>query len=139
MLIKIAEDTFINSDHIVSIIPALLTNPPAIKMLNGEVYLTTPEVVTYITETLDASTAFTEEKPAELSLASRIALYLRDFSVGLTRDQVYDAFREPPELILSALGELIKTNTIRELQPDKDGDPYLYYHASNPIFGTVEF
>lgn len=136
MLIKIAEDTFINSDHIVSIIPALLTNPPAIKMLNGEVYLTTSEVVTYITETLDASTAFTEEKPAELSLASRIALYLRDFSVGLTFEQIIANYPDCKSTQLATeLSNLIRSNTIRALHSDVET---LYYHASNPIFGTSE-
>ena len=130
MLIKIDGERFINSDHIVIIDPCkdadmsyvYFTNNPRIEVPNT--------IVVYIAETLDAAVAFTEETPADLSLDSQIALYLRNSSEGMSYADLANEFLQHASEFPLALNRLVGSNTIRIFDSDNG---WLYYHASNPI------
>lgn len=148
MLIKIAENTFINSDHLESIAPA--PDPPeavfedstnsdqfVLRMSGGSYYVVSEAVVIYITEILDADTGLTAQQPTALALSSRIAIYLKDMSTGLTAADLLTAFPgESENDITAATAELLTTNVLKALSiTDRE---YIYYHASNPIFAASD-
>ena len=152
MLIKIDEDgTFINSDHIVVIGTPTVTDwpigtirPAPLKegykrlwLIDGLTRDIPDAVANYIAQILDANDAFTSEAPAAMSLASRIAIFLRNRSDGASLSFLCaEFFNVETQQIRATLNELDANNTVRALGVDEN--TRLYYHASNPIFGVPD-
>lgn len=139
-LIKIDEDTYINSDQIIMICADDNFMPVAdgykrIWFSNGLLRDIPDNVALYIAQALDANEAFTNQQPAEMSLASRIAAFLRNQSAGVSLTRLRVEFGDSEEL-QAALNELDANNVIHSLGTDDDS--ILYYHASNPIFAGPE-
>lgn len=131
MLIKIDNERFINSDHIIMIVPCIPDETVNIYLLDGHCLETPVDIAAYITQTLDANDAFTEEKPTELSLESRLAQFLRNQVAGQTIGHLCARFEnESPAALGNALRYLLESNTVCNL--GNESHP-LYYHASNPI------
>ncbi len=127
MLIKIDNERYINSDHLIGI--DFDHDRYILHLTGGNDIPTTSDVVTYIVEVLDANTGFTQEAVAPLSLASRIAIWLKNRD-GLCFAYIVEAFApETPADINLALAELIQQNVVAVIDDT-------YYHASNPMLQT---
>lgn len=138
MLIKIDNDRYINSDHIIYMSPAYAEHDrPHILLTGGCLHYTDWSIIEYIAKVLDTNDALTiTEQPQQLSLPSRLAHFLRNQSAGIMFQDIQTAFpQEPIMAIQAALNELDASNTIRALGTDESS--LLYYHASNAIFGTI--
>lgn len=137
MLIKIDNERFINSDHIVMIVPCMPEETANIYLLEGHCLEVPLSIASYITGTLETNDTYTEEKPPELSLESQIAQFLRNQAAGQAFEHICRNFPDRQTIsITAALKQLLTSNVIRNLG---DTDSPLYYHASNSIFtGAAE-
>lgn len=138
MLIKIDNERFINSDHIIMIVPCIPDETVNIYLLENHCLETSLAVANYVTQTLDASDAFTEDQPQELSIESQLAQFLRNQAAGQSFEHICRRFPDRQTITLTAaLSTLLTQNVARNLG---NTDSPLYYHASNPVVaGASEF
>lgn len=150
MLVKIDKDRIINTDHIVAIIPVALLSEAlqqfyqsqTNRVLDSKNYLitlvrdnleVTPGVVGYLEQILDIDTNYTDER-VELSLKSRIAIFLRNSALPMTQAEVCAFFPlDPVEAVLAKLGELVDENVLRRVV---DTEQVRYLHSAT---GEVHF
>jgi hypothetical protein len=131
MLIKIDKDRYINSEHISMIAPGVASDEYFILLL-GQDYdkagvQTTATVVAYLAMILDADENYSDD-PVELSLTSRIAIYLSNSANARSLEEIPSFFDAPLEEIEVSINELLAQGVITsEL---RHGIPY-YSHAAH--------
>jgi hypothetical protein len=134
-LIKIDKDRYVNSDNITSIVPRANESGVSRIYFTSNAYLdTTPQVVDFLAQMLDANDTFTDAQPTPetMTLQSRVAVYLRNQTDGVTFTELSSAFSDEIDTLQPALDMLAANNTVKVLSGDYSQP--LYYHASNAIF-----
>ncbi len=127
MLIKVANNTYINSDRLTAITPHPNKPDAFLLILAGCNIEVSGNVVAFLTVTLDTDDSLVTEPqapesespasptaPPELSLASRVAIHLRDSGSGQTFTALQAVFADADELaLMNALQELTANNIAR--------------------------
>jgi len=145
MLIKIDNGRYINTDHICYIVPtviiknntaqhtAQLEQGYAISFSSRERMVVSDYIAGYIITLMQPEAGFIEPtehgtQPPQLSLRSRIALYLKEHPSGCHLSELVEQFgetNEEQEQIAIALSELLRERVI-------DTDGITYVHRANP-------
>ena len=139
MILKIDQDRYINTDHILCVFPADDKKPDTFTLLlsNAARLIISGEILDYIMDCVEANVGFTDNAtqiPIR-PLTSRVASLLQNQTNGLTFTELMTLLGSDPmtdeEALTDTLEALVKENLITIKRDGAPGFEWHWYHNAN--------